>query len=399
MPKVLRIINRFNIGGPTYNVGYLTKYLSPDFETLLIGGDKEEDEESSNFILDELGISPIIIPELKREINLKSDLTAYRKIKKIISEFNPDIVHTHASKAGAIGRLAASKMKVPVIIHTFHGHVFHSYFGKVKTSFYVNIERYLAKKTDAIIAISNKQKSELAHTFNIAPEEKIKVIPLGFDLGRFNVDTDEKRDSFRKKYLIEDNEIVITIIGRLAPVKNHVFFVDVIEEVLKTVRSNVRFFIVGDGETKNIIEEYLKSKSIDFTDFNSSKRKSTVTFTSWIKNVDYPLCGSDIICLTSLNEGTPVSLIEAMAAGKPVVSTNVGGVSDIVPPDLGLISPVGDLRKMAENIVYYIKNTENKINSGTKSRIWANENFHYTRLTNDIKDLYFSILKRSRRKG
>ena len=145
--RVLRIINRFNLGGPTYNVAYLSKYLSDDFETLLVGGAKDESEESSDFIVNNLGLKPIIVEEMMREIDFKNDFTAYKKIKKIIQEYKPDIVHTHASKAGTLGRLAAASSGVPIIIHTFHGHVFHSYFGKLKTAFYKNIEHFLAKKS------------------------------------------------------------------------------------------------------------------------------------------------------------------------------------------------------------------------------------------------------------
>ena len=151
MPKVLRIINRFNLGGPTYNAAYLTKYMAPEFETLLVGGMHEITEGSSKYILENLGIEPIIIPEMKREINLKQDRIAYKKIKAIIKDFKPDIVHTHASKAGALGRLAAHQLGVKGIVHTFHGHVFHSYFGRVKTQFYKQVERYLAKKSTKII--------------------------------------------------------------------------------------------------------------------------------------------------------------------------------------------------------------------------------------------------------
>src|SRR3954463_11682555 len=133
MPKVLRIINRFNLGGPTYNVAYLSKYMEPDYETLLVGGAKDDTEESSGFIVEHLGLKPVIVEEMLREIDLRNDYTAYRKIKKIIAEFKPDIVHTHASKAGTLGRLAAHSCNVPVIVHTFHGHVFHSYFGKLRT--------------------------------------------------------------------------------------------------------------------------------------------------------------------------------------------------------------------------------------------------------------------------
>ena len=185
MPKILRIINRFNLGGPTYNVAYLSKYLAPEFETLLVGGAKDETEDSSEFILDNLGLKPIIIPEMKREIDLKNDRIAYKKIKKLIREFQPDIVHTHASKAGTIGRLAAHACDVPAIVHTLHGHVFHSYFGKTKTAVFKSIERHLAKKSDAIIAISEKQKMELAIEHKICPADKIAVIPLGFDRSHF----------------------------------------------------------------------------------------------------------------------------------------------------------------------------------------------------------------------
>ena len=181
MTKILRIINRFYLGGPTYNVAYLTKYLAPEFETLLIGGEKEEDEGSSTFILEKLGINPLILPEIKRDLNFSNDLAAYNKIRRIIADFKPDIVHTHASKAGALGRLAAANMKVPIIVHTFHGHVFHSYFGKMKTAFYKNVEQYLAKKTTSIVAISLLQKKELVETYQIASENKVKIIPLGFN--------------------------------------------------------------------------------------------------------------------------------------------------------------------------------------------------------------------------
>src|SRR4051812_15526496 len=126
MPRVLRIINRFNLGGPAYNVAFLTKHLAPEFETLLIGGEKEKDEESSLFIFKGMDLEPLVIEEMSRSVNFLNDVRAYLRIKKIIKEFKPDIVHTHAAKAGALGRLAAYHCKVPVIVHTFHGHVFHS---------------------------------------------------------------------------------------------------------------------------------------------------------------------------------------------------------------------------------------------------------------------------------
>ena len=146
MKKILRIINRFNLGGPTYNAAYLTKYLESDYETLLIGGIHEGNEKSSMHILDDLDLKPIVIPEMQRSLNPFKDQIAYRKIQNIIEEFKPDIVHTHAAKAGALGRRAAYKLGVKQIYHTFHGHVFHSYFSDFKTRIFKEIERNLAKK-------------------------------------------------------------------------------------------------------------------------------------------------------------------------------------------------------------------------------------------------------------
>ena len=222
--KVLRIINRFNIGGPTYNATFLTKFLSNDFETLLIGGLPEENEANSLHILEKYGVDPVLLPEMKREPNFKSDRIALKKIKAIIKEFKPDIVHTHASKAGALGRKAAISCKVPVIVHTFHGHVFHSYFGKIKTGLFKNIERYLARKSTGIIAISNLQKKELCEIHKIAPKDKTRVIPLGFDLEIFQKNYNNNRINTRNKYEIDEQTIAIAIVGRLTAIKDHHFF-------------------------------------------------------------------------------------------------------------------------------------------------------------------------------
>ena len=160
MKKVLRILNRFNVGGPTHNATYLTKFLSPEYETKLIGGKKLESEAAFEYLLQENDIDYTILENMNRSINPLKDFKAFVEIRNIIKDFKPDIVHTHASKSGALGRLAAISLKVPIILHTFHGHVFHSYFGKLKTYIYILIERFLAKKSSAIIAISELQKNE-----------------------------------------------------------------------------------------------------------------------------------------------------------------------------------------------------------------------------------------------
>lgn len=385
MKKILRIINRFNLGGPTYNAAYLTKYLEPDYETLLIGGQHDESEKSSMHILDNLGLKPIIIPEMQRSLNPYKDQIAFKKIQNIIKEFKPDIVHTHAAKAGALGRRAAYKMGVNQIYHTFHGHVFHSYFGNFKTRIFKEIEKNLAKKSTKIIAISEIQKSELSKIHKICPENKIEVIPLGFDLERFNTDKDSKRKEFRKKWNLKEKEIAIGIIGRLVPIKNHKFFIDAIQEVLKNSKVPIRAFIVGDGEEKQNIINYIKNKNLDFS---LNYNPATFHLTSWIKEIDRVNSGMDIICLTSLNEGTPVSLIEAQASGKPIVSTKTGGIENIVLENkTALLSEKNDLHNFSKNLLSLV-NDSNKRKLFSKFGLEKSKDFHYNQLVNNIKNLY-----------
>ena len=395
MPRILRIINRFNLGGPTYNAAYLSRYMPAEFETLLVGGEKDESEDSSEFIVKNLGLDPIIIPEMKREIDLRNDFEAYRKIQQLIKDFKPDIVHTHASKAGTIGRLAASNMKVPVIIHTFHGHVFHSYFGKMKTVMYKNIERNLARKSSTIIAISEKQKAELCLVHRICKPEKIKVVPLGFDLSRFTEQMDEKRMNFRNRYQVDTDEIAIGIIGRLVPVKNHRLFLEATKIVLEKTKKKLRFFIIGDGEDRLRIEANARELGIPFIDAMTQTGKSPLTFTSWIKDIDVANAGLDIVTLTSLNEGTPVSLIEAQAANKPIVSTNVGGIENVVIEGVTalLSSSKTDAEKFA-SLILELTESEEKLNSlGKVGWEHVKNKFHYTRLIRDMSELYYEMLE------
>ena len=387
--KVLRIINRLNLGGPTYNAAYLSKYLAPEFETLLVSGMKDDIEESSEFIVKEMGLNPIYIPEMRREISPINDYIAYKKIKKIIQEFKPDIVHTHAAKAGTLGRLAASACKVPVIIHTFHGHVFHSYFNPVKTKLFIEIERYLAKKSSKIIAISEKQKEEIGSIFKICDVSKIEVIPLGFDLSRFQEKKEEKRNNFRKEYLLEDDEIAIGIIGRIVPIKNHELFLRALKVVLNNTTKKVRAFIIGDGGDRLKIEVLAKELQIDFINFTKTKNKASLTFTSWIKEIDGVIAGMDIIALTSLNEGTPVSLIEAQAANKPIVTTKVGGIENIViPNETALLSENSTAEDFSQKLLTLVEYPNLRMGMGKKGWDHVKEKFHYTRLVKDIKRLY-----------
>ena len=389
--KILRIINRFNLGGITYNVSYLSRYLPSDFETLLIGGPEEAGEESSLYIPQSLGLNPLIIEELRRSIHPLADYFAYRKIKRIIRAFKPDIVHTHASKAGAIGRLAAVSCKVPVIVHTFHGHVFKGYFSPFKTAVIKQIERYLAKKSTHIVAISEIQKKELTEIHRICPPSKIAVIPLGFDLERFTQEQEEKRRLFRTRYQLLPHELAIGIIGRLAPIKNHLLFIDAIENVLRSSDKPIKALIIGDGEVRQNLIAYLEKKQLSWSD--GTEPGASFIFTSWIKEVDVALAGLDLVCLSSKNEGTPVSLIEAQAAGKFVVSTNVGGIQDILEPDCGFLSDANDEAAFKNNLLRAVTDFEQLSEQATRSGYKVLQKFSYQRLCNDMSNLYKGLIE------
>ena len=384
--KVLRIINRFNIGGPTFHVTLLTKFLSEEYETLLVGGVPDEGESDSLHVLNEYGVKPIVLKELQRNPSLSSDRKAYKKIKKIIQEFKPDIVHTHAAKAGALGRRAAYKCGVPVIIHTFHGHVFHSYFGKAKTAVFKQIERNLAKKSTGIIAISEEQKTELGEIHKICQPQKIKVIPLGLDLKKFNENKLENRRNIREQFNLNVDDVAIGIIGRLAPVKDHLFFLDVIELIKNNTTTKVKVFIIGDGSERTHIEEKARVLNELFGKF--------IYFTSWIEDIAPINHGLDIVCLSSKNEGTPVSLIEAQAAGVPVVSTDVGGVKDIVVDgETGFIVPKNDLTAYSQRLLELIENNGLREKMATKGWSHVGRKFHYSTLIKNITNYYKELMQ------
>lgn len=387
--KVLRIINRFNIGGPTYNATFLTRFLPDEFETLLVGGLPEPDERDSLHIPQSYGVEPVLIAEMKRLPDVTSDRAAYKKLKQIIQEYQPDIVHTHAAKAGALGRKAAKACNVPVIVHTYHGHVFHSYFGTLKTRLYKFIERRLARFSDGIIAISPLQKQELALEHRICPSEKITVIPLGFDLGKFRENLAEKRATTRERYRLEEDEVAVAIIGRLAPIKNHGLFLEVVER-LATQGIRARYFIVGDGSERPWIETKVQELN--------ERHGIQIEMTSWITDIATFNAGMDIICLTSDNEGTPVSLIEAQACDLPVISTDVGGVRDIVSEGkTGFVVPKKDPLAFAEKLGLLI--TEKKIRSELSQNGWkfVEEQFNYTTLAGNMAEYYRSLLAKKRK--
>jgi glycosyltransferase involved in cell wall biosynthesis len=394
MFRVFRLINRFNLGGPTYNVTYLTKFLSSEFETLLAGGTKDESEASSEYIPRQYGIEPLIIEKMKRSINPTNDINAYKKIKETIKNYNPHIVHTHASKAGFLGRMAAISCNVPIIVHTFHGHVFHSYFNNLQTSVYKNIEKYLAAKSTALIALSEKQKEELSQIHKIAPAGKFHIIPLGFDLERFWTNTQGKRKIFREKYNLSDETVAVGLMGRLVPVKNHALFLNAFKNCLDKGQQNTKAFIIGDGELFKILVNQCISANLSYSTIEKPNPFASVIFTSWITDIDTAIAGLDIVALSSLNEGTPVSLIEAQAGGKPVISTLVGGIENaVMPGETALLSPVNDLRLFSENLYKLLNDNELRDSLSKKGRLFVSTNFSYISLANSMSNLYKELLQ------
>lgn len=394
MPRVLRIINRLNLGGPTWNAAILSRQLAPEFETLLVSGNIADTEASSEFIVTSFDLKPVYIRGMYRELNPVRDVPALLRLQHIIRQFRPHIVHTHAAKAGALGRIAAWMCGVPVVVHTFHGHVFHSYFSKVKSRMFVRLERFLANRTHAIVAISELQKKELVEQYRICREEKVAVIPLGLDLERFTKNQPALRKLFRQRYGLDEPVPVISIVGRLVPVKNHRMFLDALYRVKQHLAVPFRVFVVGDGEERRTLEQHCRRLGLavglpaDFPD------EPSVTFTSWIEQVEEVYAGSDIIALTSLNEGTPVSVIEAQAAGRAVVAANVGGVADLIADRrTGLLTRSNDAEDFAQALLQLLLDPELRASLGAGAAASVPRRHDQRRMVEAMAALYRQLLQ------
>lgn len=381
--RVLRILNRFNVGGPVWNVALLTKHLPDEYETKLIGGKATPNEADALYILSELDINASVIPSLSREVSFSNDFKAFFALRKIMKEFKPHLVHTHASKAGFLGRLAAFTTGVPTVVHTYHGHVFEGYFGPVKEKIIRQLERLLARKSTAIVAISQAQKKAITEKFNICRAEKTYVIPLGFDLERF-YPSEAKRNQARIAYNLNEDILAVGIVGRLTAVKNHDLFLKAAAILTSNSTINYQFFVVGDGETRLELQQLCAEYGIS----------SRVSFTSWIQSMEAFYPAMDIVCLTSLNEGTPVSLIEAQASGIPVISTNVGGVEDtMVNGKTGTILTSFSPEELAEKIESLAHAPDLRIQMSKNAHTFALEQFSYLALVNNMDALYKKLLK------
>lgn len=396
MPRILRILNRINVGGPVYNVAYLSSLIGPEYETRVLVGHIESGEADASYILEAVGVKKTLVPGMFRQISLKNDLKALWFIKGEIEKFKPDIIHTHAAKAGALGRLASiiANHKTKVVVHTYHGNVFDGYFSPIKSKVFILIERFLAYFSKGIISISKAQKRELSEKYLIAKPGKIHVIPLGFRLNHFNDGIAQKRESFRKEFGFLNDDIIVVITGRLTSIKNHRFFIDVVARCKMMGSHPFKALVVGDGELMNEIVSHALDLGLTVGRPQKSSGSEDVIFTSWRKDIDRINAGSDIGALTSLNEGTPVSIIEAMATGLAVITTNVGGVEDFINNGENGIICEQDITKFAKSLDELIASKETRTALGANAKTAVLEQFDYKRLVNDVDLLYKLLLKK-----
>jgi len=381
--RVLRIIARMNIGGPAYHVSLLSGGLDRDrYDTLLLTGALGAGEGSFESLAQRYGATRETVPGLTPELSPLSDLRALVNLVRIIWRFQPDIVHTHTAKAGALGRLAAviTPRKTPVIIHTYHGHVLSGYFGGVLNAVFRNVERILAFKSSCLIGVSDATVDELVR-LRVAPPSKFRTIPIGLDLERLLAVTRSDGARFRAEAGAGPADILAVFTGRLVPIKR----VDVLLEAVAIAQADgarLRVAIVGDGELRGALEQ--RASQLGLTE--------TVRFLGFRDDLPAIIAGSDLAVLSSENEGTPVALIEAAAGARPAVATNVGGVPEIVTRSTGILVPPGDARAFAGALLRLAGDREARERMGLASREHVRRRFAADRLVGDVDNLYQELL-------
>jgi len=389
--KILRIIARLNIGGPAIHTILLTSSLNnSQFDSFLACGVLSPGEGDMSYYAQEKGVSIYPILALKRELNFFDDIKAFGQIYALIAKMKPDIIHTHTAKAGSLGRMAAlaynlcpwhKKIK---IVHTFHGHVLSGYFNRFQSFLFILVERFLSFFTDTIITVSESVKADLVK-LGIGLGHKIKVIPLGFELEKF----------LALPIKTSGNSYNVGIVGRLVAIKNQRLFLEAAAKIGADKKLDIWFKVIGDGEDRIDLEKYAVKLGI-----------GKIEFLGWEKDLPNLYSRLDLVVLTSLNEGTPVSLIEAMAASKAVVSTEVGGVSDLMGDKLNLSRPgtgefkicergilvkSGDIKGLASAISFILINDQLRQSMVVSAKEYSRKTFNKDRLVRDIEDLYKNL--------
>jgi len=405
--KILRIIARLNVGGPARHVIWLTEGLqSAGYETLLVAGVVPPGEDDMGYAAAAAGVKPLVIPEMSREISLKDALTTWKLFRLMLRE-RPDLVHTHTAKAGTVGRVAGlmyrwltpaalvGRPRPCSFVHTYHGHVFHSYYGRLKTRLFLSIEKFLARfATDSIIVISEQQRREINEQFRVGRREQFAVIPLGIELGLY-ASWRDRPARLRAELNADQDQILVGIVGRLTAIKNHGLFLQAAALLNKSTKAKVRFVIIGDGSMRGDLEQQAKSLGLSDDVSFLGTRNDPEDF--------YPAL--DIVALTSLNEGTPLTLIEAMANARPVIATSVGGVVDLLgsairPNDAaryqlcerGVSVASGDAEGFARGLACLIEDPGLRREMGRRSLEFVKQNYARERLLRDVSALYGVML-------
>lgn len=374
--RVLRLFSRLNIGGPGVHVILLTAGLREHgYDTKLVVGHETPREGNLDDLARARGVTPIRMGGLGREIRPLGDLRAFWGLLRLLRSYRPHVVHTHTAKAGALGRLAAWLSRVPVVIHTYHGHALTGYFGGPKAAIYRAIEAFLSRLTDVLVTVSDAVKNDLVD-LEVAGAKKIRVIPLGLDLERLAAPL--PRASLRREAGFDATAPLIGIVGRLVPIKDVPAFLRAVRQVLDA-RPEVRVSVVGDGEDREVLEGLTRDLGLG----------SAVFFHGWRRDMAEVYGDLDVVVNSSRNEGTPVALIEALAAGRPVVATSVGGTPDLLGGgERGLLVGPGDPQALASGILATLEGGAEVDARRRAGRDYVLTHHGVTRLLRDIDELY-----------
>lgn len=384
--RVMRIIARLNIGGPAIHVTLLTEHLGPpDYESTLVCGLVGPDEGDMGYLAEQRGLSPVIVPELGRALSPLRDGRTLLKLWQLMRRLRPDVVHTHTAKAGFVGRVAAWLARVPVRVHTYHGHVLSGYFSPAKTRLFLWLERAAARISDRLITISPALRDELVEQFRVAPADRFAVVPLGLELAPF---ASQSRGSgaFRTAHGIPPTAPLIGIVGRLVPIKNHALFLALAQR-LRAVLPDAHFAVIGDGELREqLVAQVTRAGLAD-----------CVTFCGWVQDLRAAYSDLDVLVNTSNNEGTPVSVIEALAGGVPVVATAVGGVPDLLRAgEWGHLVPPNDVDALLVAVQATLTEAADEAQRHAIARAVV-EQYDIARLADDLAALYRDLLAAKRR--
>jgi glycosyltransferase involved in cell wall biosynthesis len=386
MIRVLRAIARLNMGGPTLHVSYLSAGLRErGYETMLVAGTVGQGEQSMAYVADELGVPVVTIPHLHREISPVRDLLATWRLARIIRIERPTILHTHTAKAGAVGRAAAllaGRSRPPIIVHTFHGHVLRGYFGRFWTGVFRLLERLLARITDALVAVSPEVRDELV-ALGVAPASKFRVIRLGIELDNRVSSDGSARAETRRTMGVPEARFVVGWIGRMTGVKR----TDVVLKGFRALRDNgvdAILCMVGDGPDRAAVEQLAGELGI----------VRDCLFAGYQEDVGPFFAAFDVFVLPSGNEGTPVTAIEALATGCPVVATRVGGVPDVVDDGVdGFLVAPGAVQELAARLAELARHPELRVRMGAAGRERMRTRYAVDRLVDDVDRLYRELLE------